>query len=136
MTTLLVSDEAHVQVSGYAIKQNFRFWAPNNPHELHQCPLHSTKLTVCCEVYSHFIIGPYFFENEKRRTVTVNAERYKLILEKFLSIELHPRQQICCGYNKMEQLLTQQKFPCKSSGQYFLAETFLVKGQHLARPLV
>ena len=47
------------------------------------------------------------------------------MLETFLRIELHPRQQICCGYNKMEQLLTQQKFPCQSSGKCFLADRFL-----------
>jgi hypothetical protein len=33
---------------------------------------------------------------------------------------------ICCGSNKMEHLLTQQKFPCKSSGQRFRAVSFLV----------
>jgi len=122
-------------VSSYVNKQNCSYWAPNNPHELHKCPLHSAKVTVLCDVYSHGIIGPYFFENEERRTVTVNAQRHKRILETFLPIELHPRQQICCGYNEMEQLLTQQKFPCKSSGQYFLADTFLDKGQHLVCPL-
>jgi len=94
--------------------------------------LHSAKVTVWCEVNSHDITGPYFFENEKGCTVTMNAERYKVMLETFLYIELHSRQQICYGYNKMAQLFTQQKFPCKSSEQYFLAVTFLIKGQHLA----
>jgi len=65
----------------------------------------------------------------------MNAELYKVMLETFLCIEFHPGPKICCGYNKMVQLLTHQKFPCKSSGQYFLAETFLVNGQHLAAPL-
>jgi hypothetical protein len=43
-----------------------------------------------CEVYSH---GPYFFENAKGRTVTVNAEQFTVILETFLCFELHPCQQ-------------------------------------------
>ena len=38
-------------------------------------------------------IGPYFFENAESRTVTVNAERYKVVLETFLHNELHPHQQ-------------------------------------------
>ena len=33
---------------------------------------------------------------------------------------------IWCAFNKMEQLNIQQKFPCKSSGQRFRAESFLV----------
>jgi hypothetical protein len=48
---------------------------------------HSAKVTVWYEIYSHTII-----ENEEGRTVTINAERYKLMLETFLRTELHPRQ--------------------------------------------
>ena len=33
---------------------------------------------------------------------------------------------ICCVSNMMAQLLTQQKFPCKSSGQCFWANSFLI----------
>jgi hypothetical protein len=97
--------------------------------------VHTAKLTVWCAVYSHGILGPYFLENEERRRLTINAERYKVTLETFLRTDLHLHQQICCGYNKMEQLLTQQKFPCKVSGQYFLADTFLVKEKHVDHPL-
>jgi len=43
-----------------------------------------------CEVYSR---GPYFFQNAKGCTVTVNAEQFKVILETFLRSELHPCQQ-------------------------------------------
>ena len=45
-----------------------------------------------CAVSSYGIIGPHFFENVEGRTGTVNAE-YKAILETFLRIKLHPRQQ-------------------------------------------
>jgi hypothetical protein len=45
---------------------------------------------VLCAVYSHGIIGPYFFENRDGHTVTVNAQWYKVMLETFLRIELHP----------------------------------------------
>ena len=77
-------------MSGYVNKHNCCYWAHNNPHELHERPLHSAKGTVWCAAYSHGIIGPYFFENEEGRTVTV---RHKVMLETFLRSELHPRQQ-------------------------------------------
>ena len=89
VNTLIMSIKAHFHVSGNVNKKNCHCWAPNNPHELHQHPLHSAKVTVWCEVYSHVIIGPYFFENTKGRTVTVNAEWYIFMLEIFLRIELH-----------------------------------------------
>jgi hypothetical protein len=78
-----MSSDAHFIVSGHVNKQNCRKWASNNLHEFHHCPLHSAKVTVWCEVYSHGIIGPYFLENAEGHTVTVNAERYKVMLETF-----------------------------------------------------
>jgi len=50
-------------------------------------------VTVLCEVYSHGFIDPYFFENAKGRTVTVNADRHKFVPETFLRIELYSSQQ-------------------------------------------
>jgi len=47
---------------------------------------------VLCEVYTHGIIGPHFFENAKDRTVTVNANRPKFVPETFLRNELHSLQ--------------------------------------------
>ena len=87
----LLSDEAHFPVSENVNKQNYRYWAPNNPREIHQRPLHSAKVTMWCAVYSRDIIDPYFFENEEGLTGNANAERYKLMLETLLRIELHPR---------------------------------------------
>jgi hypothetical protein len=55
----------------------------------------------------------------------VNPEQYKVMLETFLRVELHVSK-FCCVSNKMEQLLKQQKFPCRSSGQHFWADSFLV----------
>jgi hypothetical protein len=63
VNTLLKSDEAHFQVSGYVNKKNFCHWAPNNLRELHQCPLHSAEVAVCCAVSSEGIIVLCFFEN-------------------------------------------------------------------------
>jgi hypothetical protein len=93
VNTLLMSDEVYFHVSGYVNKHNSSYWAPNNTHELHQRPRHSASVTAWCEIYSHGIISPNFFENVKGHTVTVHAERYTVMLETFLCNELHPRQQ-------------------------------------------
>lgn len=80
---LFSSDEAHFHLNGAVNKQNFRYWAENNPRLICEKPLHSPKLTVWCAVSKLGIVGPYFFE-EGGQTVTVNSERYVLMLENFL----------------------------------------------------
>jgi hypothetical protein len=62
-------------LSGTVNKQNFRYWAAENPRELHARPLQSPKVTVWSTLSSIGIIGPYFLE-EGGVTVTVNANRY------------------------------------------------------------
>ena len=84
-----MSDEFHFNVQGYVNKQKCRYWTPNNRHELHQRPLHSAK----CAVYCYGITGPCVFETEEGCTLSVNAERYKVMSEIFLRIDLHPRPQ-------------------------------------------
>lgn len=41
---------------------------------------------------------------------------------------------ICCGYNKVEQQLSQYKFPCKFTGQCFPADSFLILGTSPGQP--
>jgi hypothetical protein len=71
------------QLSGTVNKQNFRYWAAENPRELHEWPLHSPKVTVWCALSSIGVIEPYVF-GEGGVTVTVNANRYCDVLENFL----------------------------------------------------
>ena len=131
VNTLLMSDEAHFHVSGYMNKQKYRYWAPNNGRELHHCPLHSAKATVWCAVYCYGITGPYFFEIEEVCAVsgTKSCRKYFCALSYILV------SKICYGSNKMEQQFRQQKFPCKSSGLCFRADSILGRGHHLAHPL-
>lgn len=77
------SDEAHFHLSGIVNKQNFRYWAENNPRIIEERPLHSPKVTVWCAVSQFGVIGPYFFE-EEGVTVTVNSTRYVSMLHNFL----------------------------------------------------
>lgn len=85
---LLMSDEANFHLDGVVNKQNFRYWGVENPHELFTKNLHSPKVVVWCGVASFGIIGPYFFEDENNRSVTVNSERYINMLQTFLIPEL------------------------------------------------
>lgn len=86
---LWMSDEAHFHLSGYTNKQNSRYWALENPQELHQHPLHSQKVTVWCAVSSMGIIGPYFFEDHNENALTVNAARYTDMINQFLTQQLN-----------------------------------------------
>ena len=86
-STFFCSDEAHFHLSGTVNKQNFRYWAANNPRQLHKRPLHSPKVTVWCSVSQFGVIGPYFFEDENR-TVTVTSARYVVMLETYLQHRL------------------------------------------------
>jgi hypothetical protein len=61
---ILVTDEAHFRLSGCVKKQNFRYWAVDNPQQLHQWPLYSVRVTVWCEVANFGVIASYFFEDE------------------------------------------------------------------------
>jgi len=82
INTFLMTDEAHFHLSGYVNKQNYRYWAPENPQELHQRPLHSERLTVWCGIASFRVLGPYFFEDNEGAAVTVTSERYVAVLWK------------------------------------------------------
>lgn len=88
---IMMSDEAHFYLCGSVNKQNCRYWAAENPRELHQRPLHSEKVSVWCAVSRLGVIGPYFFEDAQGATATVNSERYIAMLENFFIPELRRR---------------------------------------------
>lgn len=89
VNTLLMSDEAHFHVSGYMNKQKYRYWAPNNRHELHHCPLHSAKSdSVVCSLLLWHYWSLFLWD-----WGGMYSKRYKVMSEIFLRIELHPRQQ-------------------------------------------
>lgn len=88
VNNLWMSDEAHFHLSGYVNKQNFRYWSDVNPRQMHQEPLHSTKVTVWCAISSSGIIGPYFFEDARGNNVTVTSQRYADMLENFFEPQL------------------------------------------------
>ena len=68
---LLMSDEAHFHLHGTVNKQNFRYCSAANPHQLHQRPTYDPKVTLLCAVWSRGVTGPYFFEDEDGKAITV-----------------------------------------------------------------
>ena len=84
---VLIMDEANFHHCGNVNSQNCRYWATENPCNIHQKPLHSETVIVWCRVASSGVIGPYFFEDEAGRAVTVNSARYIGMLCTFLEPE-------------------------------------------------
>jgi len=83
LNNLIMGDEAHFHLTGLVNKHNCRYWSDRHPRELVQKPLHSSKVTVWCAVAAFAIIGPYFFEDERRNACTVTSERYANMLQDF-----------------------------------------------------
>jgi hypothetical protein len=80
-TFLFMSHEAWFHVSGFVNAQNACHWGTENPHTIHEVPIHDQKVGVWCMVSGWRIIGPVFFYN------TVNWEHYvNSIFEPFLQM--------------------------------------------------
>ncbi|GFW30637.1 uncharacterized protein TNCV_455751 [Trichonephila clavipes] len=80
---ILFSDEAHFRLNGYVNKQKCRIWSEANPQVYVETPLHPEKLTVWCALWAGGIIGPYFFNNDEGHNVTVNGDRYRVMITNF-----------------------------------------------------
>ncbi|GFX17968.1 putative transposable element [Trichonephila clavipes] len=86
---ILFSDETHFWLNGYVNKQNYRIWSEANPQVYVESPLHPEKLTVWCAVWAVGIIGPYFFKNDEGHNVTVNGDRYRVMITNCFIPELN-----------------------------------------------
>ena len=86
---LIMIDEAHFHLNGTVNKQNFRYWASENPRELHQRPLHSPKVTLWCGLGKCGIFGPFLFEGGE--TATVTSDRSIRMFENCFLPELRKR---------------------------------------------
>jgi len=53
------------------------------PEHCLQRPLYSVKYTAWVSISKHGIIGPFWFEGDNERSVTINTERYVQVLGKF-----------------------------------------------------
>ena len=81
---ILMTDEVNFHLCGNVNSQNCSYWTTVNPRDTHQKPLNSEKVIVWCSVASFGVTGPYFFEDEAGRAVTVNSAHYTEMLCTFL----------------------------------------------------
>ena len=81
-------DEANFHISGNVNSQNCPYGVTENPLDIHQKTLHSEKFIVWCGVASFGVTGPYFFEDEACRALTVNSVGYTEMLRTFLELDL------------------------------------------------
>jgi len=88
IVTVLMTEEAHFHLSCYVNKQDYCYWAPENPQELISVLSTAKDLTVCCGIASFGVLGPYFFEVNEGAAVTVTSERYVATLRNFCEPEL------------------------------------------------
>ena len=91
INTVLMTDEANFHLSGYVNKQDYRYWAPENPQDLISVLSTAKYLTGCCGIASFGVLGPYFFEVNEGAAVTVTSERYVALLRNFCEPELRRR---------------------------------------------
>ena len=88
LDNLIMGDEAHFQLNGIVNRQNTRLWGTTNPRIIPERQLHLLKVIVWCGITSTRVIGPYFFEDEDGKTVTVNSERYRAMIETLIRQEV------------------------------------------------
>lgn len=94
VNTIWFSDEAHFHLNGFVNKQNCRYWARRgqNPRLKHQQALHSPKVTVWASLSTNGIIGPFFFENSRGATVTVDGDAYRRMINEYFLPRLREYQ--------------------------------------------
>ncbi|GFU78868.1 putative transposable element [Trichonephila clavipes] len=71
------------------LHQQTKLWSEANPQVYVETPLHPEKLTVWCALWAGGIIGPYFFKNDEGHNVTVNGDRYRVMITNFVIPELN-----------------------------------------------
>lgn len=74
---LLSSDEAQFHLNGSVRKYNFRYWAENYIHQLHERPLYSSHVTIWNAV-GNVVFMVLTFQRKKAQMDTVNCPQYKM----------------------------------------------------------
>uniref|UniRef100_UPI00358F7504 uncharacterized protein isoform X2 n=1 Tax=Myxine glutinosa TaxID=7769 RepID=UPI00358F7504 len=78
------SDEAHFHLNGAINNHNNIFWGSEPPEEITERYLKGPTVTCFCAFNARWgMLGPYWFENDNSRAVTINGECYRAVLQKF-----------------------------------------------------
>jgi hypothetical protein len=72
------TEEAWFHLCGYVNSQNTRIWAAQNPHAIHEAPMHPVKVGVWCAISAGRIVAPISFDG------TVNTAEYQRIFMEFI----------------------------------------------------
>jgi hypothetical protein len=121
-----ISHVFHFQLSGYVNKQNYHYWAPKNPQQLLQHPLHSDKMTGT----GSLLLGPLALTSLKTANTqwllsypTVIWKCYATSLnDSYVAVELISLQY---GSNKKGQEPIHQGHQCVFSEKCFHNTLFL-----------
>jgi len=70
-------------LSGHVNSTSNIFWGSTPPEHCLQRPLDSLKCTAWVAISKHGIVGPFWFEDDNERSVTIITERYVQMLGKF-----------------------------------------------------
>lgn len=73
------SNEADFYMNGYTTIENFIFMGSSKSSEVNEKNLHELEVTAWVAVSTQRLIGPFFFINENRDTVTVTSNHYTSI---------------------------------------------------------
>jgi hypothetical protein len=111
----LLSDEVWFHLSGYINSQNTHLWASENPHALHEEPLHSQKVNMFCALSQQCIIGPIFFDT------TVTSAIYNEMFQDFvnqlddeeLSLGFYQQDGATCHTSAASMAEVESFFPCR-----------------------
>ena len=77
------TDEAHFHLNGAVNHHNNVYWGDERPEEIDERCLKGPKVTAFCALNAKKgMLGPYWFEDSRGRTVTVNEERYRGVLSR------------------------------------------------------
>ena len=72
---IIFSDEAHFDLGGYVNKHAFNAFVTYI-----EKPTHPKRVTIWCGFWSRGIIWQFFFENKQGEAVTVNGDRYRIMI--------------------------------------------------------
>ena len=82
-SSIAIQRTAHFLLSSRVNSKNNIFWGSTPAEHCLQRPLHSVKCTAWVAISKHGIIGPFWFEDDNERSVTINPERNVQVHNKF-----------------------------------------------------
>ena len=77
------TDETHFHLNGAVNHYNSVYCGDQRPKEINERCLKGSKVTALCALNAKKeMLGPYWFEDSRGRTITVNGERYREALNR------------------------------------------------------